>query len=64
MEGLYYISSKQNERGATQAQPTEPLVYLPVATNDVYEVLYKDSTFHLPSMGASHQVSVHLAKQF
>ena len=29
MKDLYKVSSKQNERRVTQAQPTEPLVYNP-----------------------------------
>jgi hypothetical protein len=69
---LYWVSSKQNERWATEAQlSAEPLVYIgidflyygafPVPFNKcIYQLLNE----YWPTVDASYHVSYHLAKRF
>jgi hypothetical protein len=68
---LYKVSSKQNERWATQAQPTEPLVLMIIIkiyiNYDHLNIFDRDKMSNLyrgPSIDAAYQVSVHLAMQF
>ena len=44
------ISSKQNERWATQAQPTEPLVFIPTLTLLIIGVIQWESTSRFVSV--------------